>query len=228
MVMDVSGTGHIYTNYGLYTIIGEDDDQTSICKRLCDAISKGGELTFDPICHELGELLRTTLRPVPGLQAEIDRMKALYFQPQKKMIGIHIRATDGGFLTIKWEEMIAKLIKESLQWCSQSPDHGILLCTDNPKYYVQFASKIQSQLVFYNPPTELSGTRSTTDDKFNNDKYNTLCGLVEMNLLGLCSHKVIGTTASTFSVVGMLMGYETGTTKKYHLMTSEDDIPAFI
>lgn len=230
MVMDISGTGHIYTNYGLYTIIGEDDDQTSICKRLCDTISKGGELKFDPICHELGELLRTTLRPIPELQSEIDRMKGKYFQPQKKMIGIHLRCTDGGFLNIKWDGMVAKLLNQSIAWCKESPDHGILLCTDNPKYYVQFATKIQSenQLVFYNPPAELCGTKSTTVDKFNNDKYNVLCGLIEMYLLGECSQGVIGTAASTFSVCGMLMGYESGTSKKYHLMTSEDDIPAFI
>lgn len=227
MTMDVSGTGHIYTNYGLYTIIGEDDDQTSICKRLCDAISKGGELKFDPICHDLGELLRTTLRPVAGIQAEIDRMKGKYFQSQKKMIGIHIRATDGHFATINWNGMVAKLIRESVAWCKQSPDHGILLCTDCPKYYVEFATKMQSQLVFYDPPTELCGVKSTTVDKFNNDRFNVLCGLIEMNLLGSCD-MVVGTTGSTFSVVGMLMGYESGTSKKYHLMTSESDIPAFI
>jgi hypothetical protein len=48
-----------------------------------------------------------------------------------------------------------------------------------------------------------------------------------MNLLGACD-MVVGTTGSTFSVVGMLMGYEAPTTKTYHLMTSEGDIPAFI
>lgn len=228
MVMDVSGSGNIYTNYGLYTIIGEDDDKTSICLRLCDQISKGGELKFDTICGELGQLLRDDLRPVKEIQAEIDRMKDKYFFAGKKMIGIHIRSTDGGFVNIKWGEMINKLIAESKKWCDQGSEYGIFLATDNAKYYVEFAARIQSdKLVFYNPPKELCGVRSTNVDKFNNDKYNVLCGLIEMTLLGECSEGVIGTAASTFSVCGMLMGYTEGNGKRYHLMESVDDIPAF-
>lgn len=229
MVMDVSGNGNIYTNYGLYTIVGDDDDKTSICLRLCDEISKGGQLKFDGICGELGQILREDMRPVKEIQDEIDRMKEKYFDKRKKMIGIHIRSTDGGFVNIKWEEMITKLVKESQKWCARGEEYGVFLATDNAKYYVEFAAKIQSesQLVFYNPPNELCGTRSTNVDKFNNDKYNVLCGLIEMSLLGECSEGVIGTAASTFSVCGMLMGYTTRNSKKYYLMESAFDIPEF-
>jgi hypothetical protein len=229
MVMDVCGNGNIYTNYGLYTIIGEDDDKTSMCLRLCDEISKGRQLKFDEICGELGQILREDMRPVSEIQGEITRMKEKYFD-NKKMIGIHIRSTDGGFVNIKWGEMVNKLISESKKWCERGGEYGIFLATDNAKYYVEFAAKIQSesQLVFYNPPKELCGTRSTNVDKFNNDKYNVLCGLIEMSLLGQCSEGVIGTAASTFSVCGMLMGYtRENEKKKYYLMESVADIPEF-
>ena len=227
MVMDMSGDGNIYTNYGLYTIIDETErEESNLCMRLCDRISKGGELIFDRLCGELGELLRSDLRPVCDLQHEIGIMRDRYFSEDKKMIGIHIRSTDGGFVNIKWDEMVKKLIRESVKWCNKSDNHGVFLATDNPKYYVEFASKIQSdKLVFYTPPKELCGTMSTNVDKFNNDKYNVLCGLIEMMLLGECSEGVIGTASSTFSVCGMLMGYKEGSRKSYYLMENEGDIP---
>lgn len=232
MVMDVSGYGNIHTNFGLYTIISETErEESPTCMRLCDKISQGGELVMDKICKELGDLLREDLHPVQELQNEIDKMKATKFG-QKNMIGIHIRSTDGGFTGIKWEEgMVAQLIEESVKWCKKSDNNGVFLATDNPKYYVEFASKlVTDQFVFYNPPMELCGTKSTNDDKFNNDKYNVLSALVEMYLLGECNKGIVGTAASTFSVCGMLIGNSSQLEKnksRHFLIKDKDDIPNF-
>lgn len=222
MVIDVGGNGHIYTNYGLYTMIGVEDDQNSMCKLLRDVIEKPGEIHFDGIAQELGEILRTDIKPVEELQREINLYKEKRFK--KHMVGIHIRSTDGGFTDIKWDKMVQELIKKSLVWCGKSEENGVFLATDNGKYYVDFASKlVTDQFVFYNPPETLCGTESTNVDKFNNDKFNVLCGLVEMYLLGECSQCIVGTASSTFSVCGMLIG--SGHDSRNYLIKSVEDIP---
>ena len=229
MVMDVSCSGNIHTNYGLYTIIGEKErEESPTCMRLCDKISQGGELVMDKICKELGDLLRGDLQPVKELQNEIAKMKSTKFV-NKNMIGIHIRSTDGGFTGIKWEGMITKLIEESVKWCKKSESNGVFLATDNPKYYIEFASKlVTEQFVFYNPPMELCGTKSTNDDKFNNDKYNVLSALIEMYLLGECNKGIVGTAASTFSVCGMLIGTSQYEKSRHFLINGKEHIPTFL
>ena len=225
MVVDVRGDGHVYTNYGLYTIIGVEDDQMSMCKLLRDVIENPGEIQFDKIAKELGEILREDIKPVAELQLEIDKYKNNRFK--KNMVGIHIRSTDGGFVDIKWDKMVQDLIQKSKIWCGKSEDNGVFLATDHGKYYVDFASKlVTDQFVFYNPPEKLCGTESTNVDKFNNDKFNVLCGLVEMYLLGECNNGVVGTASSTFSVCGMLIGEkENNNLRKNYLIKSVEDIP---
>jgi len=203
MIIDTSGYCNIFTNFGLYTMISQDDNQDSICKNLKFIIEKPGQLIFDDIGIELGSILRNEIKPVDELQIQIDKYKAK-FKPH--MIGIHIRSTDGGFVDIKWDDMVQKLIAQCSLWCKVSKDNGVFLATDNPKYYIEFASKLTSdQFVFYNPPEILCNTRSTNVDKFNNDKFNVLSATVEMYLLGCCNTKIIGTAASTFSVCAMLI-----------------------
>ena len=232
MIIDVSGLGHVYTNFGFFTIIGVKDDQTSMCKLLVDVIAKPGEIKFDGIAKELGEILRKDMKPVAELQREIDKYKNSRFK--KNMLGIHIRSTDGGFVDIKWDKMVQELINKTKIWCAKSEENGVFLATDNRKYYVDFVSKLMTdQFVFYNPPEKLCGTESTNvenfnNDKFNNDKFNVLCGLVEMYLLGECNKGVVGTAQSTFSVCGMLIGEgkkEENNIRKNYLIKSVEDIP---
>lgn len=222
MIIDSSGDDNIHTNYGLYTMISHDDDQDSMCKSIRKHIEKSGEIFFDTIAYELGSILQTEFKPVPALQHEIDKYKSK-FRPN--MIGFHIRSTDGGFTQIKWDEIVNKLISYSINWCKASKDNGIFLATDNPKYYIEFASKLTSdQFIFYNPPTILSNTVPTNNDKFANDKYNVLCGLIEIHLLGMCHHTIFGTSASTFSVCAMLLAPRE--TKKF-LLKNIDDVCFF-
>jgi hypothetical protein len=220
MIIDISGDCNVYTNYGLYTIISQDDDLNSICKNLKFVIEKSGPLIFDDIAIELGDILRRDIKPVDGLQFEIDKYQRRF---KKHMVGIHIRSTDGGFTGIKWDAMVQDLIQKSLSWCRESSDNGIFLATDNPKYYIDFAMKLTTeQFIFYNPPEILCNTKSTNVDKFNNDKFNVLCATIEMQLLGYCHHLIIGTASSTFSVCGMLLA--SPDTPKL-LIQSLDDIP---
>lgn len=220
MVIDSSGDDNIHTNYGLYTMISHDDDQESMCKSIRKHIEKSGEIVFDTIAYELGDILRNEFKPVTALQDEIDKYK-MKFRPN--MIGFHIRSTDGGFTQIKWDDIVNRLISYCNIWCKTSKDNGVFLATDNPKYYIEFASKLTSdQFVFYNPPPVLSNTRPTNTDKFANDKYNVLCGLIEIHLLGMCHAGIYGTSASTFSVCAMLLAPKE--TKKILIKNIEDAV----
>ena len=229
MVIDVGGNGHIHTNYGLSTIISVEDDQKSMFKLLIDVIAKPGEIKFDGIAKELGEIFHKDMKPVEELQREIDKYKNSRFK--KNMVGIHIRSTDGNFVDIKWDKMVQELINKTKIWCAKSEENGVFLATDNRKYYMDFVSKLMTdQFVFYIPPEKLCGTGSTNVDKFkfNNDKFNVLCGLVEMYLLGECNKGVVGTVSSTFSVCGMLIGEgkkEENNIRKNYLIKSVEDIP---
>ena len=218
MIIDISGNDNIYTNYGLYTIVSQEDDLSSIFVKLQRIICEPCELTFDYIGKELGECFRS-LKPVKTLQDEIDKYKVKFYP---NMIGFHIRSSDGGFLNIKWDEIVKKIISICEKWCSLSKDNGVFLATDNPKYYVDFVCKLK-QFVFYDPPEILCNTKSST--KFNNDKYNVLSALVEIHLLGSCNHTIVGTVDSTFSICSMLLAGKN--TKKY-LINDVSNIPEII
>ncbi len=200
MLMDVSGTCNIETNFGLYTIISENDDTTSMFKKLQNVLKQGCEITFDAIGIELGTVLKS-LKPVKELRDEISKYSSTFLP---NMVGIHIRSTDGGFVNIDWSSIVGKLLSLCKEW-TKNPENGIFLATDNPVYYDQFKILSEKQFFFYQPPTVLCNTKATLNDKFNNDKYNVLCGLVEMHLLGECNHCIIGTAESTFSFCAMLL-----------------------
>lgn len=218
MIIDISGTENIYTNFGLYTIISQDDDSSSIFVKLQRIICQPCEISFDYIGEELGECFRS-LKPVQQLQNEIDKYKSKFYP---NMIGFHIRSTDGGFTNIKWKEIIPKYIDISQKWCKLSKDNGVFLATDNPQIYIDFVCKL-NQFVFYDPPNILCNTKSNT--KFNNDKYNVLCALVEIHLLGNCNKAIIGTVDSTFSICSMFLADKS--TKKY-LVNDVSNVPDLI
>jgi len=217
MVMDVSGYCNIETNFGLYTIISDKDDTNSIFKNLQNVLKQGCEIKFDTIGNELSCVLKN-LKPVKELRDEITKYDSTFLP---NMVGIHIRSTDGGFVNIDWSSIVKKLVLLSQEW-TKNADNGIFLATDNPIFYEQFKILNEKQLFFYEPPTVLCNTTTTQNDKFNNDKYNVLCGLVEMHLLGKCNRSIIGTAESTFSFCAMLLSEQN--TKKY-LINKVEHIP---
>ena len=90
--------------------------------------------------------------------------------------------------------------------------------------YIEFASSLGSKLIFYNPPDNLNNSVSTSGNKFSNDKFNVMCAVVELYLLGSCNKMIIGTADSTFSLCAMLM---TDDNVKKFLINSVDNVPSF-
>lgn len=215
-VIDTSNPGNIQVNYSLYTIISKDDPNDSIFKDIKSIIEHPGEIIFDNVGIELSSIIKE-FRPLPELQQEIDKYSQKF---AKNMLGIHIRKSDGGFTHLKWPEITKKLIKLCEQWCAKNKDNGVFLTTDAGDVYIDFVIKLKDRLCFYTPPKTLCGMQSK--DKFVNDKFNVLCAVVDLHLLGKCNKYIIGTCESTFSLCGMLLSDKD--TKKY-IINNPENIP---
>jgi hypothetical protein len=216
-VIDMSEKGNIYVNYALYPIIG-NEDKSDIFINFKKTLNKNQELIFDDVGKELCEEMKK-LKPVKDICEQIDLCSKQFYN---EMIGIHIRKTDGGFVKYDWKSIIKKILNNAKKWVNSSNDRGIFLATDDSDTYVEFASSLGSKLVFYNPSKKLCGI--TSDNKFNNDKFNVICGVVELYLLGKCNKMIIGTVDSTFSICGMLLADPN--IKKY-LVDNEESVPDF-
>ena len=219
-IIDVSDNKNVFVNYALYTIISTDDNQNSFLKNLKSVIVNPQEIILDDIAKDLGFILKNDLTPISSLQDEIDKVKNSFF---KNMIGIHIRKSDGGFASYDWKNIIKLLLKQSKNWC-KNEDNAIFLATDDMDVYIEFASSLGSKLIFYNPPDNLNNSVSTSGNKFSNDKFNVMCAVVELYLLGSCNKMIIGTADSTFSLCAMLM---TDDNVKKFLINSVDNVPSF-
>lgn len=220
-VVDVSGDDNVFINYALYTIISSEDDQNSIFKNLRSVISQPQEFIIDSIGQELGDVLKYDLQPNDDLKLEIDSNIKNF---RENMIGIHVRRSDGGFANYNWKDINKILIQQSKEWC-KIENNGVFLATDDMETYINFASALGNKLVIYNPPEVLCNTKSTSGNKFSNDKYNVLVGYIELNLLSHCNKLIVGTADSTFSVCAMLMSDIN--TKKY-LINAPENVPSFV
>lgn len=220
-IIDIKGTDNIFINYALYTLVSTEDNSDSIFVNLKKYISEPHKVEFDYIGEELADILRNDLKPIDELQTEIDKYHIKFYP---NMIGIHVRNSDGGFSKYDWKGIVDKLLVQCKNWCNKNKDNGVYLATDDPEIFIKFASKLGSKLIFYDPPECLANTRSTSSGKFNNDKYNVLCAVVELYLLGKCNKYLIGTADSTFSFCGMLMTSKD--TQKY-LVNAPENVPEF-
>ena len=221
-IIDVKGDDNVFVNYALYTIVSTEDNPNSIFVNLKRVIVEPRKFELDYIGEELSEIFKKYIKPIDELQNEIDHYHKLF---KKNMIGIHIRKSDGGFSHYKWDDIIKKLLSQTKIWCSDK-DNGVFLATDDRNVYVEFASKLGNNLLFYNPPEVLNNTKSTSGpyDKFNNDKFNVLCGVIELFLLSKCNKYIIGTADSTFSVSAMIIADRE--TQKY-LINDVSNLPEF-
>jgi hypothetical protein len=220
-IVDISKDGNIFVNFALYTLVStSEEDLRSEFRNFKKYISEPKEFLIDNVGKEIGDILKNEIIPQKCLRDEINKYEQTFFE---NMIGVHIRKTDGGFENFDWKNMIKTLLDRLEKWCKEDKNNGIYLATDDKDIYIEFVIKLNNRLIFYNPPEVLNNTKSTSSNsKFNNDKYNVLCGVIECYLLSKCNKMIIGTAESTFSACALLMSNED--TKKY-LINNENNIP---
>jgi hypothetical protein len=112
------------------------------------------------------------------------------------MIGIHIRKTDGGYTNIDWESIDILLIKKLELWLKKDDKLSIFLATDCEKTSNKYKTHFNDRLLSYIPET----------NKFHNNKFNVISGIIDIYLLSKCNKIIIGTLGSSFSITAGLMG----------------------
>jgi hypothetical protein len=138
------------------------------------------------------------LKPVDELQERINKIKATF---SSKMIGIHIRRTDGGFTWHDWKHTDKTLVERVSEW--KDKGYGIFLASDDPKYEDMFGNNV---------------IVNREAGKYNNDKTNTKNAVVDLYLLSYCD-TIIGTSSSTFSMVSYILSEKS----RFWNMTSDPD-----
>jgi hypothetical protein len=112
------------------------------------------------------------------------------------MIGIHIRRTDGDFIKIKWNEVDNMLITKIEDMIKKEKNLKIFLATDSKETQDKYSEHFGDKLLSYIPE----------EDKFNNNRFNVICGVIDLFLLSKCNKMLIGTVGSSFSITAGLLG----------------------
>lgn len=125
--------------------------------------------------------------PIKSLKDEITLFSKL-FSP--KMIGLHLRRTDGTFSERDWTATDKMLKRRMSEWSQQG--YQFFLATDDEEVSYDFP------VLKYTPSVS----------KYNNDKHNAQSAVVDMFLLSKCD-VIIGTVHSSFSFTALLLNKPT-------------------
>lgn len=185
-IVDISGDCNINLIMNTYPLLSLDDISKGY--DLTSKIDKSIKIIFEKYELELSNILKI-FKPVSNLKNTISSIHQTF---SKKMVGLHIRKTDGGFVDRVWDDIIKILLIKLKRWC-EVEDNGVFLATDDYNAQQSF-SCLGKKLVIYAPILS----------KFTNDKYSAICGIVDLYLLGKCD-VIIGTSGSTFSICAMLL-----------------------
>lgn len=165
-----------------------------------------GKFEEDLVYQELKQMFKL-LKPVQSIQNEINKVSAQFTD---KMIGLHIRRTDGMFLDADWSKTDDALIKKTEEWVENG--YKIFLATDSFYYEKRFKQRFEDNIIVY---TTLNSY------KFRNDKINNIAAVVDLYLLSKCNKAIIGTTGSSFSLVASLLSYNT---PLWYIFTDPDSV----
>jgi len=114
---------------------------------------------------------------------------------KKKILGIHLRTTDGGFVDIP-KNNIFKYIENFLK---NNPDYLIYISCDNMILENKIIQKFTNKICYFSSPFG-----NTYEDKFNRNSFGVKNAICEMFSLSKCT-KFVGTPGSSFSFMVWLL-----------------------
>lgn len=149
------------------------------------------------ICNDFIDEFRIEvkkLKPVDEIQNKIDTVVNKF--KNEKILGIHIRTTDGGFTDIDDNKSL-DYIKLFL---TNNPNWKIYLASDNNKSEKKIIDMFGKDkiYVFSDPFGKIY------EDKFNRSTYGVINGVCDLFILSKCN-KFIGTPGSSFSYMAWLL-----------------------
>lgn len=143
------------------------------------------------------------LRPIPSIAARVDAFESETFRPT--MIGIHLRRGDYIFGRPDRVNNLTQAQQAVDRWLAQSPDAGILLCTDDGAP-APFSSQLSPYQGVREHFRQRYGARVVTPTPRSLDRASPEAiqdAVVELWLLRRTQY-FVGTTESTFSEVASL------------------------
>lgn len=169
------------------TAIFTDKDEVSDFEKYKLKIT--GRFDKDPVFLGMHDVCSKYLRPVKHLQDQIDEVKTRF---SDKMIGIHLRRTDGMFAESDWTETDSKLIGKISKWIRSG--YKIFLATDSFDHEKKIKNLFGKNIIVYTPNVF----------KFENNDDNVVSSIVDLFLLSKCKI-IIGTTGSSFSLTSSII-----------------------
>ncbi len=179
-IVDVNSSKDIAIIYAISAFVSKQDDKNVLLKFKLD---RPGLFQRDSVFNSLCEACHF-LEPIPRLKQEIESCSKKFTE---KMIGIHLRRTDGGFKDSNWTETDKALFKRALEWKKEG--YTIFLATDSAEHQKLYGNSV---------------IVSENVNKFTNTKENTESAVVDMYLLSKCQ-VIIGTMMSTFGLTAMML-----------------------
>lgn len=145
--------------------------------------------------------LMLALSPVPTLQARIKSFRETHFRP--KMIGVHLRRGD----LVRWRPDTAGDLTPTMQtidaWLDESPDAGILVCTDDGAPHPYTGRAISTQGVMAQMTARYGKRVVCTQARLErNTRAAIEDAVVDLFLLRATDY-FVGTFGSSFSELGM-------------------------
>lgn len=139
-------------------------------------------------------LLMQELKPIHKIQEKIEKVIEKF--KNQKILGIHIRTTDGGFKDIDDNKSI-DYIKSFI---NDNPDWKIFLASDNIVSEKKIIDMIGDHNIFiFDKPFG-----NKYEDKFDRSTYGVINGVCDLFILSKCD-KFIGTPGSSFSYMTWLL-----------------------
>ena len=136
------------------------------------------------------------LKPIYKIQNKIEKIINSDKFKNNKVLGMHIRTTDGGFTDIddnKSLEYIESFLNNNSDW-------NIYIASDNSKSEQKIINKFgKNKIIVFDDPF---GT--TYEDKFNRTTYGVINGVCDLFALSKCD-KFIGTPGSSFTFMTWLL-----------------------
>ena len=184
-IVDFESKNDIYIMLAIHAIFSSKDNPEDYVQY---RLESGGRFNKDIPYLEMQKVART-LKPVQYIQNEIEKTSKNF---TSKMIGIHVRRTDGSFSDDSWYKTDDRLLERMGEWISKG--YKIFLSTDSVVHERRIKAMLGNDVLTYCAP----------GNKFQNNKFNTICGLIEIYLLSKCNTCLIGTKKSSFSLCASL------------------------
>ena len=188
-------------------IIGINDEDNIFYDNVCHVFG-GADDNIQLYCPYPRTNLKTTnflsdlkkyaklITPVKEIKDKLDNYIKYINTLDLKILGLHIRSLDGGFINLYNENRLFNYIDNFLD---NNKNWKIYLSTDNKNIEDKLISKYKDSILKLDNPFG-----NNYEDKFSDNNYGLMNSMYEIFMLSKCD-KLVGSVASSFSFLAWLL-----------------------